>query len=140
MLHPADGEDSRTNWLADPPKSGSANVVFDASIGKVDHSLEATASLSLLRRRRVAQAEAPAIPKAIAQLSGSIAPPPPPDLELSTVLSDSTNRVGVLRVSESDTTGAGALVVGKFRSDGRLFTTLRSNAGVDGWFGDWMAG
>lgn len=115
-------------------------MIFDASIGKADHSLEVTASLSLLRRRRAAQAEAPAIPKAIAQLSGSIAPPPPPDLELSTVLSDSTNRVGVLLVSESDTTRAGVLVVGKFRSDGRLFTTLRSNAGVDGWFGDWMAG
>lgn len=101
-------------------------MVFNALIGRADHSLEAGPSLLLVRRRRAAQAEAPAIPKAIAQLSGSIAPPPPPPL--------------VPRVPGSDTSGTGALVVGKFRSDGRLFTTLRSNAGVDGWFGDWMAG
>ena len=42
-----------------------------------------TLGASLLRRRRAAQADAPAIPRATAQESGSIAPPPPPPPEFA---------------------------------------------------------
>lgn len=111
---------------------------------------------SLLRRLRAAQADAPAIPRATAQESGSIAPPPPPEFtlrelralfELGSVLFvlskplllfEALEKLLLLSEAEralgSANVGAGCWLVGRNRSEGRLLATLLSAVG----FADWI--
>lgn len=78
-----------------------------------------------LCRRRAAQAEAPAKLKAIAALTGSIAPPPPPkDGPLLTEGVDPLLGIPIFREPESNVTGAGELLTGRFKSDGVLLATF----------------
>ena len=76
-------------------------------------------------RRRAAQAEAPAKLKAIAQLTGSIAPPPRcEDPPLLTEGADPVLGISRFRELESTDAGLGELLPGRFKSVGVLFATF----------------